>query len=65
MSASPSAALPRLQNFVGGVFVDAAGGAWLEDVDPATGLAAALIPRSGAADVETSGTERKSPTFRP
>jgi aminomuconate-semialdehyde/2-hydroxymuconate-6-semialdehyde dehydrogenase len=48
------AAVPRLQNFVGGRFVDAAGGATLDDIDPATGAVSALIPRSGAADVDAA-----------
>jgi aminomuconate-semialdehyde/2-hydroxymuconate-6-semialdehyde dehydrogenase len=46
--------LPRLQNFIGNVFSDALSGLTLEDVDPATGRAAALLPRSGAADVEAA-----------
>jgi malonate-semialdehyde dehydrogenase (acetylating)/methylmalonate-semialdehyde dehydrogenase len=43
-----------LQNFVAGSFVDASGGSSLEDRDPATGELAALVPLSGAEDVDAA-----------
>ena len=45
-----------LRNHVGGRWVEAAESAVLEDVDPATGEVAALVPRSGAADVDAAVT---------
>ena len=54
MSTPPPPPLPRLRNFINGAFVDAQSGATLDDVDPATGRPSALIPRSGAADVEAA-----------
>ncbi len=43
-----------LRNFVGGGWVDAAGDGTLEDVNPATGDVAALVPLSGEADVDAA-----------
>ena len=43
-----------LRNFVGGGWVDAAGGGTLDDVNPATGEVAALVPLSGEADVDAA-----------
>jgi malonate-semialdehyde dehydrogenase (acetylating) / methylmalonate-semialdehyde dehydrogenase len=43
-----------LRNFVGGGWVDAAGSGTLDDVNPATGEVAALIPLSGEADVDAA-----------
>jgi malonate-semialdehyde dehydrogenase (acetylating) / methylmalonate-semialdehyde dehydrogenase len=43
-----------LRNFVGGGWVDAAGSETLDDVNPATGEVAALIPLSGEADVDAA-----------
>jgi malonate-semialdehyde dehydrogenase (acetylating)/methylmalonate-semialdehyde dehydrogenase len=43
-----------LRNFVGGGWVDAAAGGTLDDVNPATGEVAALIPLSGEADVDAA-----------
>jgi betaine-aldehyde dehydrogenase len=43
-----------LRNFVNGASVDAADGATLELVDPATGAVFATAPRSGAADVDAA-----------
>jgi malonate-semialdehyde dehydrogenase (acetylating)/methylmalonate-semialdehyde dehydrogenase len=43
-----------LRNFVGGGWVDAAGGGTLDDVNPATGAVAALVPLSGEADVDAA-----------
>ena len=43
-----------LRNFVGGGWVDAAGGETLDDVNPATGEVAALVPLSGEADVDAA-----------
>jgi betaine-aldehyde dehydrogenase len=48
------AALRALRNFVNGAPTDAADGASLEIVDPATGEAFATAPRSGAADIDTA-----------
>lgn len=39
-------------NFVDGAFIPAKGGAWLEDLGPATGQVIARIPRSTKADVD-------------
>jgi malonate-semialdehyde dehydrogenase (acetylating)/methylmalonate-semialdehyde dehydrogenase len=43
-----------LRNFVGGGWVDAASSETLEDVNPATGETAALVPLSGEADVDAA-----------
>ena len=43
-----------LRNFVGGGWVDAAGDETLDDVNPATGETAALVPLSGEADVDAA-----------
>ena len=43
-----------LRNYVGGGWVDAAGGETLDDVNPATGEVAALVPLSGEADVDAA-----------
>lgn len=51
---SEGADLPRLQNYIGGKFVDATSGTWLDDFDPAKGVPHALVARSGAADVEAA-----------
>src|SRR4051794_41985846 len=45
-----------LRNFVNGASVDAADGATLDLVDPATGSVFAASPRSGAADVDAAMT---------
>ena len=44
----------RLRNFIGGGWVDAAGPGSLEDMNPATGEVRALVPLSGAADVDAA-----------
>jgi delta 1-pyrroline-5-carboxylate dehydrogenase len=44
----------RLRNYIGGAFLDAASGAALRDLNPATGRAIAEVPRSDARDVETA-----------
>ncbi len=41
-------------NFVGGEFVPATGGEWLEDLDPARDIELARIPRSNSSDVEAA-----------
>jgi aminomuconate-semialdehyde/2-hydroxymuconate-6-semialdehyde dehydrogenase len=46
--------MKTLQNAIGGRFVDAASGQWIDDVAPATGEILARIPRSGSADVEAA-----------
>ncbi len=43
-----------LRNYIGGGWVEAAGDATLEDRDPATGELTALIPLSGASDVDAA-----------
>ena len=43
-----------LRNFIGGGWVEAAGGETLDDVNPATGEVAALVPLSGEADVDAA-----------
>jgi malonate-semialdehyde dehydrogenase (acetylating)/methylmalonate-semialdehyde dehydrogenase len=43
-----------LRNFVGGGWVDAAASGTLDDVNPATGEVAALVPLSGEADVDAA-----------
>ncbi len=43
-----------LRNYIGGGWVEAAGEGSLEDRDPASGELAALVPLSGAADVEAA-----------
>ncbi len=47
-------AMRTLRNFVGGGWVDAAGAGTLDDVNPATGEIAALVPLSGEADVDAA-----------
>ena len=49
-AASPGEVL----NCIGGCFVPARGGGTLDDVCPATGRVLALLPRSGAADVDAA-----------
>ncbi len=43
-----------LRNYIGGGWVEAAGDGTLEDRNPATGELAALVPLSGAADVDAA-----------
>jgi malonate-semialdehyde dehydrogenase (acetylating) / methylmalonate-semialdehyde dehydrogenase len=43
-----------LRNYIGGGWVEAAGDGTLEDRNPATGEVAALVPLSGAADVDAA-----------
>ena len=43
-----------LKNFIGGGWVDAAASGTLDDVNPATGEVSALVPLSGAADVDAA-----------
>ncbi|MCC7047417.1 MAG: aldehyde dehydrogenase [Alphaproteobacteria bacterium] len=43
-------ALPRYQQYIGGAFVDAAAGAWLETYNPYTGKPWAAVPRGGPDD---------------
>jgi malonate-semialdehyde dehydrogenase (acetylating) / methylmalonate-semialdehyde dehydrogenase len=51
-----SAETRTLRNYVGGAWVEVGGGDRIEDVDPATGELAALVPRSGAAEVDAAVT---------
>ena len=41
-------------NLIDGQLVPAAGGGWLDNVEPATGKVYSRIPRSGAEDVEAA-----------
>ena len=41
-----------LRNFIGGEFTENEGGAWMDVVEPATGMAYARTPLSGDADVD-------------
>ena len=43
-----------LRNYIGGGWVEAAGDGTLEDRNPATGELTALVPLSGAADVDAA-----------
>lgn len=45
---------PEIHNYIGGRFVAPAGGAFLDDLSPATGALLTRIPRSGAADVNAA-----------
>lgn len=44
----------QVLNYIGGVFVPASAGGWLDDVCPATGRVLARLPRSGSADVDNA-----------
>ncbi|HEX2122168.1 MAG TPA: aldehyde dehydrogenase family protein, partial [Thermoanaerobaculia bacterium] len=44
----------RLANFIGGAFVEPAGGAYFDDIEPATGKVLAQIPDSDARDVDAA-----------
>jgi hypothetical protein len=51
----PGSDTPRLRTYrqlIGGIWSDAAGGEWLESLNPANGAAWALIPRGRAIDAE-------------
>jgi malonate-semialdehyde dehydrogenase (acetylating)/methylmalonate-semialdehyde dehydrogenase len=54
MAISTGSAARTLRNYVGGGWVDAAASGTLEDRDPATGELAALVPLSGATDVDAA-----------
>lgn len=43
-----------LANFIDGAFVAPAGGAYVFDIDPATGREVARVPRSSSADVDAA-----------
>jgi len=42
----------RIRNFIGGRFVDPAGGRWLDNYEPATGEVYSVLPDSDARDVD-------------
>src|SRR5579871_6884324 len=44
--------MDKYQMLVGGAWVDAASGEWIESVNPFTALPWALIPRGGKQDIE-------------
>lgn len=46
--------MQQISNYIAGGFQPAAGGAWIEDFDPALGVSYALVPDSDARDVETA-----------
>jgi malonate-semialdehyde dehydrogenase (acetylating) / methylmalonate-semialdehyde dehydrogenase len=68
ISRTPQAHRPprRLANYVGGEWRGVEGVETLEDVDPATGEVAALVPLSGAAEVEAavSAARTAQPAWR-
>ncbi|CAN5144946.1 hypothetical protein BH18ACT12_BH18ACT12_13420 [soil metagenome] len=47
-----SVAVTKYQNFIGGEWVDAAGGETMEVLNPATGETIAEVPAAGAEDVD-------------
>jgi hypothetical protein len=53
-AASASAEAVTLSNYIDGQFVPPADGTYLDDIDPATGLVIARVPRSKAADVDAA-----------
>ena len=57
--------MKRIQNYIGGEFVDPVSGSFLDDVDPATGATYALIPDSDSADVDRAveAAERAFPKW--
>ena len=54
-----------LRNYVGGGWVEAAGGETLEDRNPATGELAALVPLSGETDVDAAVRAAREGATRP
>ena len=54
------AAAPTLENFIGGEWVGAEGGATFDSFVPATGETLASFPRSGAADVDRAVAAAKA-----
>jgi len=52
--------MKTLMNYIDGRFVPAQSGETLEDVNPATGMVIAHIPRSTKADVELAAASAKS-----
>jgi aminomuconate-semialdehyde/2-hydroxymuconate-6-semialdehyde dehydrogenase len=59
VTAGPDA-LPRIQHLIGGELVDPVEGAWMDDIEPATGQAWALVPDGSAADVERAVTAARA-----
>src|ERR671915_392979 len=55
-----SVAVTKYQNFVGGEWVDAAGGETMEVLNPATGETIAEVPRASAEDVDRAVQAAKS-----
>jgi aminomuconate-semialdehyde/2-hydroxymuconate-6-semialdehyde dehydrogenase len=49
-------AVDRILNYIDGELVEAAGGGWLDNVDPSTGRPYCRIPRSGEQDIERAVT---------
>ena len=52
--------MDRIQNFIDGEFVPAASGRHLEIIEPATGKSYALVPDSGAVDVDRARHDVRS-----
>src|SRR5690242_18758185 len=48
------ASMRRIQNYIGGKFADPAGGAFLDNVEPATGAVYSLVPDSDERDVQAA-----------
>ena len=50
----------RIQNFIGGSFRDAIGGAWMDNVNPATGEVYSQTPDCDAQDVDFAAGAAKA-----
>ena len=50
----------NIRNYIDGAFLDPVGGQFLDNIDPSTGNAYGLIPRSQAADVDLAVTAAKA-----
>jgi acyl-CoA reductase-like NAD-dependent aldehyde dehydrogenase len=61
----PIETVTRHPMLIGGAWVEAAGGEWFESFDPFIGRPWALVPRSGAADVEAAVNAAKTALHGP
>ncbi|MBT5726511.1 MAG: aldehyde dehydrogenase family protein, partial [Euryarchaeota archaeon] len=52
--------MKTLMNYINGTFVPAQSGETIDDINPATGMVIAQIPRSTKADVELAAVSAKS-----
>ena len=50
----------NIRNYIDGAFLDPVGGQFLDNIDPSTGNAYGLIPRSQAADVDLAVAAAKA-----